>query len=88
MVSLRRDRIVSRPSSTSTSAVYGQSTKLTMNSIWKAFIPHSDRHIFEKGAYFSKEVIPNRLAVISLNTLFWYDSNTRKSIAMAVLADS
>lgn len=28
--------------------------------------------------YFSVEVIPDRLAVISLNTLFWYDSNTRE----------
>ncbi|KAL7424914.1 Endopolyphosphatase [Cryptotrichosporon argae] len=44
--------------------------------IWKHFIPDDDRHVFERGAYYSTEVIPGRLAVISLNTLFWYDSNT------------
>jgi hypothetical protein len=27
------------------------------------------------GAYFSSEVIPDKLAVISLNTLYWYDNN-------------
>ncbi|KGB78065.1 endopolyphosphatase [Cryptococcus deuterogattii R265] len=44
--------------------------------IWKHFIPSEAGHVFERGAYFSVEVIPDRLAVISLNTLFWYDSNT------------
>ncbi|OXG95688.1 endopolyphosphatase [Cryptococcus neoformans A2-102-5] len=44
--------------------------------IWKHFIPSEAAHVFERGAYFSVEVIPDRLAVISLNTLFWYDSNT------------
>ncbi|WVF68665.1 hypothetical protein IAT40_003436 [Kwoniella sp. CBS 6097] len=44
--------------------------------IWSKFIPSDYSHVFERGAYFSVEVIPDRLAVISLNTLFWYDSNT------------
>ncbi|WVR08267.1 hypothetical protein IAU60_005314 [Kwoniella sp. DSM 27419] len=44
--------------------------------IWNKFIPSDYDHVFERGAYFSSEVIPDRLAVISLNTLFWYDSNT------------
>ncbi|OCF37058.1 endopolyphosphatase [Kwoniella heveanensis BCC8398] len=44
--------------------------------IWSKFIPSDYDHVFERGAYFSVEVIPDRLAVISLNTLFWYDSNT------------
>ncbi|WWC93041.1 uncharacterized protein L201_008005 [Kwoniella dendrophila CBS 6074] len=44
--------------------------------IWSKFIPPDFSHVFERGAYFSAEVIPDRLAVISLNTLFWYDSNT------------
>lgn len=44
--------------------------------LWKHFIPEDFRHVFERGVYFSREVIPDRLAVISLNTLFWYDSNT------------
>lgn len=47
--------------------------------IWKHYIPADFTHVFERGAYFSVEVIPDRLGVISLNTLFWYDSNTRKS---------
>ncbi|WVQ75194.1 hypothetical protein IAR50_004805 [Cryptococcus sp. DSM 104548] len=45
-------------------------------SIWKRFIPPEASHVFERGAYFSSEVIPDKLAVISMNTLFWYDSNT------------
>ncbi|WRT69448.1 uncharacterized protein IL334_006434 [Kwoniella shivajii] len=44
--------------------------------IWGKFIPPDFAHVFERGAYYSSEVIPDRLAVISLNTLFWYDSNT------------
>ncbi|ORY34959.1 Metallo-dependent phosphatase-like protein [Naematelia encephala] len=44
--------------------------------IWKHFIPTDFLHVFERGAYFPVEVIPDRLAVISLNTLFWYDANT------------
>ncbi|KAF5369914.1 hypothetical protein D9758_001030 [Tetrapyrgos nigripes] len=30
------------------------------------------------GAYFSIEVVPNALAVISLNTMYFYDSNSGK----------
>jgi len=44
--------------------------------IWKPFIPEDERHIFERGAHFTREVIPDRLAVISLNTLFWFTSNS------------
>jgi hypothetical protein len=50
-----------------------------MSRIWKKFIPDEERHVFERGAYFAVDVIPDRLAVLSLNTLFWYDSNTCKS---------
>ena len=56
-----------------------QGSKLMECRIWKKFIPDDERHVFERGAYFSVEVIPDHLAVLSLNTLFWYDSNTRKS---------
>jgi hypothetical protein len=52
-----------------------------MSRIWKKFIPDEERHVFERGAYFAVDVIPDRLAVLSLNTLFWYDSNTCKSAA-------
>nr|XP_018260508.1 uncharacterized protein I303_07429 [Kwoniella dejecticola CBS 10117]OBR82666.1 hypothetical protein I303_07429 [Kwoniella dejecticola CBS 10117] len=44
--------------------------------IWGKFIPPDFAHVFERGSYYSVEVIPDTLAVISLNTLFWYDSNT------------
>jgi len=44
--------------------------------VWKKFIPEEQRHGFERGGWFSVEVIPSRLAVFSLNTLYFFDSNT------------
>lgn len=44
--------------------------------VWRKFIPEEQRHGFERGGWFSVEVIPNRLAVFSLNTLYFFDSNT------------
>lgn len=44
--------------------------------IWRKFIPEEQRHGFERGGWFSVEVIPNRLAVFSLNTLYFFKSNT------------
>ncbi len=44
--------------------------------IWRKFIPEEQRHGFERGGWFSVEVIPNQLAVFSLNTLYFFDSNT------------
>ncbi|KAG9015715.1 Endopolyphosphatase, partial [Tulasnella sp. JGI-2019a] len=43
--------------------------------IWESMIPFSSYQVFQRGAYYSVEVIPDRLAAISLNTLYWYDSN-------------
>ncbi|KAJ8608671.1 hypothetical protein MRB53_039555 [Persea americana] len=37
--------------------------------LWKPFIPEEQRHQFDRGAWFYVEVIPNKLAVFSLNTL-------------------
>ncbi|KAI5451729.1 Endopolyphosphatase, variant 2 [Naganishia albida] len=45
------------------------------SNIWSDFIPAEEYHVFQRGAYFSSEVIPDKLAVISLNTIYWYDSN-------------
>lgn len=45
-------------------------------SVWKKLIPEEQRHAFIRGGWFSVEVIPNRLAVFSLNTLYFFDSNT------------
>ena len=41
----------------------------TYASIWREFIPEEQRHGFERGGWFYVEVIPNTLAVFSLNTL-------------------
>ncbi|KAH8675659.1 Metallo-dependent phosphatase-like protein [Xylariales sp. PMI_506] len=43
--------------------------------IWRAFIPEAQRHTFELGGWFFSEVIPNHLAVFSLNTLYFFDRN-------------
>ena len=45
-------------------------------SIWRQLIPEEQRHGFVRGGWFSVEVIPNELAVLSLNTLYFFDSNT------------
>ncbi|KAI0759898.1 Metallo-dependent phosphatase-like protein [Irpex lacteus] len=45
------------------------------SSIWKSFVPFHSYQVFQRGAYYSVEVIPNQLAVVSLNTMYWFDSN-------------
>ncbi|KAH8094784.1 Metallo-dependent phosphatase-like protein [Cristinia sonorae] len=45
------------------------------SSIWRAFVPFPSYQVFQRGGYFSVEVIPSSLAVISLNTMYFYDSN-------------
>ena len=50
-------------------------TKL-YTSVWNKFIPEEQRHSFERGGWFFVEVIRNRLAVFSLNTLYFFDSNS------------
>ena len=49
------------------------------SSIWRNFIPFPAYQVFQRGGYFSVEVIPNSVAVISLNTMYFYDSNTGMS---------
>ncbi|KAL8708972.1 MAG: hypothetical protein Q9220_006180 [cf. Caloplaca sp. 1 TL-2023] len=44
--------------------------------IWRNFIPEEQRHGFERGGWFFVEVVPDRLAVFSLNTLYFFNSNT------------
>src|SRR6266404_7231516 len=48
---------------------------LFLSRIWSAFIPFSSYQVFRRGAYYSVEVIPDQVAVISLNTMYFYDSN-------------
>ena len=43
--------------------------------IWKRFIPEAQRHSFEFGGWFWVEVVPNHLAVFSLNTMYFFDRN-------------
>ncbi|KAI1118821.1 Metallo-dependent phosphatase-like protein [Nemania sp. NC0429] len=47
----------------------------TYSSIWREFIPEAQRHSFEFGGWFYVEVIPNKLAVFSLNTMYFFDRN-------------
>jgi endopolyphosphatase len=43
--------------------------------VWRQFVPEAQRHQFEQGGWFYVEVIPNKLAVFSLNTLYFFTSN-------------
>ncbi|KAI0175641.1 Endopolyphosphatase [Hypoxylon sp. FL1284] len=47
----------------------------TYTDVWSNFIPEEQRHSFEFGGWFYVEVIPGRLAVFSLNTLYFFDRN-------------
>ncbi|KAL5114680.1 Endopolyphosphatase [Pleosporales sp. CAS-2024a] len=44
--------------------------------VWRGLIPEAQRHQFSQGGWFSVEVVPARLAVISLNTIFFFSSNS------------
>jgi endopolyphosphatase len=44
--------------------------------VWARFIPEHQRHTFEEGGWFLSEVIPNKLAAVSLNTMYFYESNS------------
>jgi endopolyphosphatase len=44
-------------------------------NIWSKFIPEEQRHGFERGGWYFVEVIPNKLAVFSLNTLYFFKNN-------------
>ncbi|KAF2162217.1 hypothetical protein M409DRAFT_58337 [Zasmidium cellare ATCC 36951] len=48
----------------------------TYARIWKQFIPEVQKHSFEQGGWFYSEVIPNKLAVFSLNTMYFFGSNS------------
>ena len=44
-------------------------------SVWKNHIPGDQHEAFREGGYFAKDIVPDRLGVISINTLYFYDSN-------------
>lgn len=41
--------------------------------VWRPFIPEEQRHQFDRGGWFYVEVLPKRLAVFSLNTMYVSD---------------
>lgn len=43
--------------------------------LWRQFIPQVQSHSFEQGGWFYVEVIPGKLAVFSLNTMYFFGSN-------------
>jgi endopolyphosphatase len=47
----------------------------TYTDIWREFIPEEQRHGFERGGWYYVEVIPGKLAVFSLNTLYFFKQN-------------
>ncbi|KAF2862715.1 Endopolyphosphatase, partial [Piedraia hortae CBS 480.64] len=47
----------------------------TYAKMWRSFIPESQDHQFQQGAWFYVEVIPNKLAVFSLNTMYFFEKN-------------
>lgn len=51
------------------------STTRTYLELWRHFVPEAQKHVFEYGAYYWVEVIPSRLAVVSLNTMYFFASN-------------
>ncbi|KAI5236818.1 Endopolyphosphatase [Aureobasidium subglaciale] len=44
--------------------------------IWRTFIPEVQKHSFDQGGWFYVDVIPNHLAVVSLNSLYFFNSNS------------
>lgn len=47
----------------------------TYQNIWDNFIPEEQRHGFQRGGWFYVEAIPNKLAVFSLNTMYFFTNN-------------
>ena len=43
--------------------------------IWDKFISEEQRHAFVQGGWFTSELIPGKLAAISLNTMYFFDNN-------------
>ncbi|OBT81886.1 hypothetical protein VE02_09730, partial [Pseudogymnoascus sp. 03VT05] len=48
----------------------------TYGRVWHHFIPEAQRHGFQRGGWFTVDVIPGRLAVVSINTLYFFERNS------------
>lgn len=44
-------------------------------TMWRRLIPEPQRHSFARGGWYYVEVIPKRLAVFSLNTMYFFGNN-------------
>ncbi|KAI8594711.1 Metallo-dependent phosphatase-like protein, partial [Dissophora ornata] len=45
------------------------------SNIWSEFIPESQYHTFQHGGYYTVEVVPGKISVVSLNTLYFFNQN-------------
>ncbi|KAF9897964.1 Endopolyphosphatase [Lobosporangium transversale] len=45
------------------------------SEIWAEFIPESQYHTFQHGGYYTAEVVPGKIAVVALNTLYFFNQN-------------
>ncbi|KAG0344069.1 Endopolyphosphatase [Podila humilis] len=44
--------------------------------IWSEFIPIDQINTFRRGGYYASEVVPGKIIVLSLNTLYFYNPNS------------
>ena len=47
----------------------------TYLDIWRYFVPVEQHHSFTYGGWFSVDVVPDKLAVLSLNTMYFFGRN-------------
>ncbi|KAG0031998.1 Endopolyphosphatase [Podila clonocystis] len=47
----------------------------TFANLWSEFIPAQQINTFRRGGYYSSEVVPGKIAVVALNTLYFYIHN-------------
>lgn len=68
------------------SEIQCQADDLFASSIWKAFVPADEYHTVARGAYFSREVIPDQLVVVSLNTMYFCEPSRpcHRAISLAL----
>ncbi|KAF9156367.1 Endopolyphosphatase [Linnemannia schmuckeri] len=45
------------------------------SEIWLPFIPESQYHTFQHGGYYASEVVPGKITVVALNTLYFFNQN-------------
>ena len=43
--------------------------------VWKSYIPFESYQVFQRGAYFSLDIVPDKVGALSLNTIYWFEKN-------------